>query len=193
MSEYMQRFDSYGVSPVVALDGDDRPTRDETRIVRYAECAEDDADRYAWLVYGRFPNGETEEIGDCHTREAAALVLAGLMEGLKKPGMTDAVLLARNALRLRMPAVTLDEVVRNAVTVERAVRAIDCAAAGAITSLNHVLIPVDKAVVRRILPAANEEQCLLVMEAFRERLRDDLLAEHLPQIAGDVCGAGMRA
>ncbi len=104
--------------------------------------------------------------------------------------LLDAALLARNALRPWPPTNTLGDTVIKAVTVERAVRAIDSAVAGA---ESHILIALDKSTVRRLLPDIDDDRLGEVMETFRERLQDGILEEYLPDMARDVCGAGMRA
>lgn len=187
------RYDHYQIHPVVALDKDGQPTQDESKIVGYDQCAEDDPDLFMWSVYGHLPQGGIECIADCVNTDAAELIYAGLMERQAKPALLDAALLARDALQPRPPAKSLTETVGNAVMVERAIRAIDRAVTGATISESYILVPVEKATVRRLLPDVDEDRLGEVMENFRERLQDGLLEEHLPDLARDVCGAGMRA
>lgn len=187
-----QHFDNYQIHPVVALDKDGQPTKDESKIVGYDQCAEDDPDLFMWSVYGHLPQGGIECIADCVNEDAAKLIHAGLMERQAKPALLDAALLARDALQPRPPAKSLTETVGNAVTVERAIRALDRAVSGATISESYILIPVEKALVRRVLPDVGDERLGEVLESFRERLQDVLLEEHLPDLARDVCGAGMR-
>lgn len=106
--------------------------------------------------------------------------------------LRDAALGARNALMPSPPPNNIREAIGKAVKVERAIRAIDHAVAGATISESHILIPVDKAMVMRLLPDIDEEQLGDVMENFRDRLQEDLLQEYLPDVAREVCGAGMR-
>lgn len=187
------RFDNYEIHPVVALNKDSQPTKDESKIVGYDQCAEDDPDLFMWSVYGHLPQGGIECIADCANKEDVELIYGGLMERHAKPSLLDAALLARDALQPRPPAKNLNDTVGNAVTVERAIRAIDSAVTGATISESYILIPVEKATVRRLLPDVDDDQLGEVMELFRERLQDGLLEEHLPDVARDVCGAGMRA
>lgn len=188
-----QRFDNYEIHPVVALDKDNQPTKDEAKIVAYDQCADDDPDLFMWSLYGHLPEGGIKCIADCSSKEEAELIHGALMKRLAKPALLDAALLARDALQPRPPAKDLNETVGNAVTIERAIRAIDRAVAGATISQSHILIPIERATVRRVLPDVDDEQLGDVLESFRERLEDVLLEEHLPELASDVCGAGMRA
>lgn len=187
-----QRFDNYQVHPVVALDKDNQPTKDEANIVGYDQCAEDDPDLFMWSVYGHLPEGGIECIADCTSKEDAELIYGGLMERLAKPALLDAALLARDALQPRPMASNLNETVSNAVTVERAIRAIDRAVSGATISESYILIPVEKATVRRVLSDVDDDRMGEVMESFRERLQDGLLEEHLPDLARQFSSA-MRA
>lgn len=188
----LQRFDNYEIHPVVALDKDNRPTKDEAKIVGYDQCAEDDPDLFMWSVYGHLPEGGIECIADCASKEDAELIYAGLMERLAKPALLDAALLARGALQPHPPARSLGETVSNAITVERAIRALDRAMAGETINENHILIPIDRSAVHRLLPDVDEDRLGEVMQLFRDRLQDDLLQEHLPELAREICGAGMR-
>lgn len=188
-----QRFDNYEIHPVIGLDKENQPTKDETKIVAYDQCAEDDPDLFMWSVYGHLPEGGIECIADCASKEDAELIYAGLLERLAKPALLDAALLARDVLQPRPPAKNLGETVGNAVAIERAIRALDRAVAGATIAENHILIPVEKSSVRRLLPDIDDERLGDVMQSFRDRLQEDILPEHLPELARDVCGAGMRA
>lgn len=107
--------------------------------------------------------------------------------------LLSAALLARDALQPRPPAKDLGETVGNAVAVERAIRALDRAVAGATINDHHILVPVDRSTVRRVLPEVEDDRLAEVMQSFGELLQDELLEEHLPELAREVCGAGMRA
>lgn len=187
------RFDNYEIHPVVALDKDNQPTKDESKIVGYDQCADDDPDLFMWSVYGHLPEGGIECIADCASKEDAELIHDGLMERLTKPALLDAALLARGALQPRPPAKDLGETVNNAVAVERAIRAIDRAVAGATVNENHILLPIDRSAVRRLLPEYDDDRLGEIMQSFRDRLQDGILEEHLPELAREVCGAGMQA
>lgn len=184
-----QRFDNYEIHPVVALDKDNQPTRAAQNIVAYDQCEEDDPDLYMWSVYGHLPAGGIECIADCVSKGDAELLHSGLMERLTKPALLDAALLAREALEPHPPATNLTETVGNAVAVERAIRAIDRAVAGATTAEFHILLPVEKAAVRRALPDLDDDRMDEVMESFRDLLHENLLLEHLPDLARATCGA----
>lgn len=187
------RFDNYEIRPFVALDKNNQPTKDEKNIVGYKQCDETDPNLFMWSVYGHLLQGGIEGIVDCETKEDAELIYDGLMERLAKPSLLSAALMARVALLPWPSTRTLGDTVTKAVTVERAIRAIDRAVAGATVAENHILIALDKSAVRRLLPDVDEDRLGEVMETFRERLQDGLLAEHLPDMAREVCGAGMRA
>lgn len=188
-----QRFDHYEIHPVIALDKDNQPTNDLKAAVTYEPCDDGDPNVFMWSVFGHLPAGGIKCIADCELRDDAELIYKGLMERLAKPALLDAALIARDALKPYQPPKNIRETIGNAVNVERAIRAIDRAVAGATIAENHILIPVDKAAVRRALPEVDDSQLGDVMENFRERLQDDLLQEHLPDVAREVCGAGMRA
>lgn len=188
-----QRFDNYEIHPVVALDKDNQPTKDEAKIVGYDQCADDDPELFMWSVYGHLPEGGIECIADCASKEDADLIYAGLMERLAKPSLLDAALLARDVLQPRPPARNLGETVGNAVAVERAIRALDRAVAGSTINENHILLPIDRSTVRRLLPDVDEDRLGEIIQSFRDRLQEDILQEHLPELAREVCGAGMQA
>lgn len=186
------QYDAYELHPVVGLDQDNNPTQDESKIVGYDQCEENDPDLLYWSVYGHIPTGGISCIADCRSKEEAVLIRDALMRRLTQPCLLEAALLARSALCPKPPAKNLTETVGNAVTIERAIRALDRAVAGAIVSDSHVLIPVEKASVRRCLPDVDDERLGEVIDLFRERLQDELLEEHLPDLARS-CGAGMHA
>lgn len=185
------RYDNYELHPVVALDKDNKPTKDESKIVGYDQCTEDDPDLFMWSVYGHLPEGGISCIADCASKDEAVSIRDALMRSLTQPCLLEAALLARSALCPKPPARNLTETVGNAVATERAIRAIDRAVAGAIVSDSHILIPVEKASVRRCLPEVDDEHLGEIIDMFRERLQDELLEEHLPDLARS-CGAGMR-
>lgn len=188
-----QRFDNYEIHPVIALDKDNQPTKDLKVAVTYEQCTESDPYLIAWSVFGHLPKGGVECIADCELRADAELVYNGLMERLARPALLDAALLAQNVLKACQPPINIRETICKSVNVERAIRAIDRAVAGATITESHILIPVEKATVRRLLPNVDDDQLGDVMENFRERLQAGLLEEYLPDAAREVCGAGMRA
>lgn len=185
-------YDNYEIHPVVALDKDNQPTKDEAKIVGYDQCAEDDPNLFMWSVYGHLPEGGIRCIADCASKDEAVRIRDALMRHLTQPCLLGAALLARSALCPKPPAKNLTETVGNAIATERAIRAIDRAVAGAIVSDSHVLIPVEKASVRRCLPDVDDERLGEVIDLFRERLQDELLEDHLPDLVRS-CGAGMHA
>lgn len=187
-----KKYDNYEIHPVVALDKDNNPTRDEAKIVAYDQCAEDDPDLFMWSVYGHLPTGGIECIADCASKEAAELIQAGLMERLARPALLDAALQARIALLPHRPAANLQETVRNATEVERAIRTIDRAVSGATVTESHLLIPINKATVRKLLPDVDEDGLNDVLQSFRDRLEDDLLPEFLPEFVQESYGSGLR-
>lgn len=187
----MQLYDNYEIHPLVALDDSNQPTKDASKIVNYDHCAPDDPDLFAWGVFGHLPQGGIQCLVDCSDKDTAELIYAGLMERLNNPtlpALLDAALMAKTALCACQPALNLNQVVYKAIGVERAIRALDRAISGAVQSENHILIPIDKSAIRRLLPDADSEKISEVMEAFGGRLRDSLLQEHLPEIAGDLPG-----
>ena len=188
-----QRFDNYEIHPVIALDKDNQPTKDLKAAVTYEQCTENDPYLFMWSIFGHLPQGGVECIADCELKTDAELIYSGLMERLTKPALLDAALLARNALKPCPPPINIRETICKSVKVERAIRAIDRAVAGATIAENHILIPVETATVRRLLPNIDDDQLGDVMENFRERLQAGLLEEYLPDVAREVCGAGMRA
>lgn len=186
------RYNAYEIHPVVGLDENNNATQDESKIVGYDQCDENDPDLLYWSVYGHFPTGGISCIADCRTKDEAVLIRDALMRRLTQPCLLEAALLARSALCPRPPAKSLNETIGNAVVVERAIRAIDRAIAGAIISDSHILIPVEREAVLRCLPDIDSDHLVEVIDLFRERLQEDLLEEHLPELARG-CGATMHA
>jgi hypothetical protein len=123
---------------------------------------------------------------------SAATTGNGDTDHLSKVALLDAAMLARGALEPRPAARDLQETVDTAVERERAIQALDRAVCGATLSARHVFIPIHRAAVHRVLPDLDESRLGEVIDGFRERLEDDLLEEHLPEVARDVCGIGVR-
>ncbi len=107
--------------------------------------------------------------------------------------LLSAATMARAALQPRPPARSIRETVGMVLANERAIRALDHAvAAGKALMKSHVLIPIDKLTVHRVLPDIDDEQIGQVLGSFCDHLETNLLEEHLPDLARDVCGARMR-